>query len=181
MVKLYMDGIAKIPKFWRLNMDEFIVKNQEVITEIKNYIKELDYDKNSLIMVLHKAQSLLGYLPREILTLIAEELKIPLAKVYGVVTFYSFFTTEKKGKNRIGVCLGTACFVKGADKILEEFKSQLGVEMGETTEDGLFTLEHIRCIGACGLAPVVSINEKIYGHVKREEVKSILDEYRKGE
>jgi len=155
--------------------------SQEVITEIKDYIKELGYDKNSLIMVLHKAQALLGYLPREILVVIAEELKIPLAKVYGVVTFYSFFTTEKKGKNRIGVCLGTACFVRGADKVLEEFKKQLDVDMDETTEDGLFTLENVRCVGACGLAPVVSINGKIYGHVKKEDVKSILDEYRKGE
>lgn len=160
-------------------MENFIIENKDAINEVKNYIAELDYDKNSLIMILHKAQNLLGYLPREILEIIAEELKIPLAKVYGVVTFYSYFNTEKKGKYRISVCLGTACFVKGAEAVLEEFKQQLNINMGETTNDGLFTLDNIRCIGACGLAPVVSINDKIYGNVKKEDVKSILDEYRK--
>lgn len=160
-------------------MENFIIENKDAINEVKNYIAELDYDKNSLIMILHKAQNLLGYLPREILEIIAEELKIPLAKVYGVVTFYSYFNTEKKGTYRISVCLGTACFVKGAEAVLEEFKQQLNINMGETTKDGLFTLDNIRCIGACGLAPVVSINDKIYGNVKKEEVKSILDVYRK--
>lgn len=160
-------------------MENFIAQNSEAVTVVKDYIKELNYDKNSLIMVLHKAQSLLGFLPREIMEIIAEELKIPLAKVYGVVTFYSYFNTEKKGKNRISVCLGTACFVKGAEAVLDEFKQQLNIDMGETTPDGLFTLDNIRCIGACGLAPVVSINDKIYGNVKKEDVKSILDSYRK--
>jgi NADH-quinone oxidoreductase subunit E len=162
-----------------VSMENFMLENKDAINEVKNYIVELGYDKNSLIMILHKAQNILGYLPREILEIISDELKIPLAKVYGVVTFYSYFTTEKKGTNRISVCLGTACFVKGAEAVLEEFKKQLSIEMGETTEDGLFTLDNIRCIGACGLAPVVSINDKIYGNVKKEDVKSILDEYRK--
>lgn len=159
-------------------MENFITQNSEAVNAVKDYIKELNYDKNSLIMILHRAQNILGFLPREILEIISEELKIPSAKVYGVVTFYSYFNTEKKGVNRISVCLGTACFVKGAEAVLDEFKRELKIEMNQTTEDGLFTLENIRCIGACGLAPVVSVNGKIYGHVKKEDVKSILNEYK---
>ena len=109
---------------------------------------------------------------------IAEKLNIPVSKVYGVVTFYSFFTMEKKGKYVINVCLGTACFVRGADKILSEFERLLGIKNGETTPDGKFTLSSLRCVGACGLAPVVQVNGKTYGNATTETVKQILEEYR---
>jgi len=151
---------------------------QKTVNEIKEYIKEMNYDKSTLITILHKAQGLVGYLPREVLTLIAEELQIPLAKVYGVVTFYSYFHTEPKGKYVINVCMGTACFVKGADKVLEEFERLIGIKAGETSEDGKYTLMGLRCIGACGLAPVLTINGKVYGKVSKDMVKGILEEYK---
>ena len=161
-------------------MKENIEENlsQEVITEIKDYIKELNHDKSTLITILHRAQELIGYLPREALTLIAEELGIPLAKVYGVVTFYSYFHTEPRGKYVINVCMGTACFVKGADKVLEEFERIIGIKAGETSADKRFTLMGLRCIGACGLAPVLTINGKVYGKVSKDMVKGILEEYK---
>ena len=159
-------------------MKEFLNEYKEEIKELKEYIKERDNNKNDLIMVLHRAQSIFGYLPEEVQTIVAEELKISVAKVYGVVTFYSFFNTEKKGKYTIDVCLGTACFVKGADKVLEAFEKELGIKSGETTSDGLFTIDSLRCVGACGLAPVVTVNGKVYGKVTVGQVKSILEEYK---
>ena len=152
--------------------------NEKVIEEIKEYIKELNYEKSALISILHRAQETIGYLPRQILEVIASELKIPLAKVYGVVTFYSYFHTEPRGKYVINVCMGTACFVKGADKVLEEFERIIGIKAGETTEDKKFTLMGLRCIGACGLAPVLTINGKVYGKVSKDMVKGILEEYK---
>ena len=157
-------------------MKEFIKENKESIEELKYFISEHN-DKNNLILILHKAQEIFGYLPKEVQKIIAEELSIPVSKVYGVVTFYSFFKTEKKGKYIISVCLGTACFVKGADKLLEEFEMLLKIKSGETTSDGKFTIDSLRCVGACGLAPVVTINGKVYGKVTREQVKEILKEY----
>ena len=143
--------------------------------ELKNYINN---NKQSLIMVLHKAQSLWGSLPEEVISFIAREMPLPIAKVYGVVTFYSFFQLEKRGKYVIDICLGTACFVKGAEDILAEFKRILNIEINETTKDNLFTLQSIRCIGACGLAPVVSVNGKIYGNLKKSDVAKIINEYK---
>ena len=119
-----------------------------------------------------------GYLPKEVQLYIAESLNIAPAKVYGVVSFYSYFTTEPKGKYKISVCLGTVCFVKGADKILAEFEKQLGIKSGETTSDLKFSLEGLRCVGACGLAPVVVVNGKVYGQVKVDQVKDIINEYK---
>ena len=152
--------------------------NKKVVVEIKEYIKELNFEKSALITILHRAQETIGYLPREILEVIASELKIPLAKVYGVVTFYSYFHTEPRGKYVINVCMGTACFVKGADKVLEEFERIIGIKAGETSEDKKFTLMGLRCIGACGLAPVLTINGKVYGKVSKDMVKDILKEYK---
>lgn len=146
--------------------------------ELGDYIEELGSKPEELIAVLHRAQHIFGYLPREVQEFIAEKLNINVSKVYGVVTFYSFFTMEKKGKYVINVCLGTACFVRGADKILKEFENKLGIKNGETTEDGLFTLSSLRCVGACGLAPVVQVNGKTYGNATTETVDEILKEYR---
>ena len=123
------------------------------------------------------AQGIFGYLPREVQEIIAGRLHIPVSKVYGVVTFYSFFTMTPKGKYPISVCLGTACYVRGAEKVLEEFQRQLEIKVGETTSDGLFSLDCLRCVGACGLAPVVTIAGKVYGRLTPEKVRDILSEY----
>ena len=147
-------------------------------TELDNYINSLSTLNGSLITVLHKAQDIFGYLPKEVLTHVSEKLHVPLSKVYGVVTFYSFFNTTLKGTYRINVCLGTACFVRGAQEVLDEFKKELNIEVGKTTDDGLFSLDALRCVGACGLAPVVSVNGKVYGRIKPDGVKKIIDVYR---
>ena len=121
-------------------------------------------------------QDTLGYLPKEVQELIALELGISAARVYGVVSFYSFFTMKPKGKYPISVCRGTACYVRGGEKVLDEFRRQLGIEVGGTTPDGLFSLDSLRCVGACGLAPVVMIGPRVYGRLKVTDVKGILDE-----
>ena len=129
--------------------------NKEKFNELGDYIEKNDLKENDLIAVLHKAQELFGYLGEEVQLFVSEKLGVPVSKVYGVITFYSFFTTEPKGKYVINVCAGTACFVRGAGEIIEEFKKNLNIEVGETTEDRLFTLYTLRCIGACGRAPGV--------------------------
>ena len=131
-----------------------------------------------LMHVLQEAQAIYGYLPLEVQKIIAEGLGISLSEVYGVVTFYSQFSLNPKGKNRISVCLGTACYVKGSDKILEELEKQLGIKCGECTEDGLFSIDSCRCVGACGLAPVMMIGDEVYGKLTPDMVKGILDSYR---
>lgn len=146
--------------------------------ELDKFIADGHLDNpDSLIQVLHHAQHLFGYLPREVQIYVAEKLHIPVAKVYGVVSFYSFFTETPRGENVIQVCIGTGCFVKGADKVMQAFESELKITSGETTEDMKFTLTGVRCVGACGLAPVVIINEKVYGHVQPDTVKDILGNY----
>ncbi len=130
-----------------------------------------------LINILHAVQSHIGYLPVEIQRVVAKQLGIAPSKVYGVVTFYSFFTMTPKGKHPISICMGTACYVRGAEKILDEFRKQLDIPVGGTTADGKFSLDSLRCVGACGLAPVVLVGEKVYGRVKMEDVKKIIAEY----
>lgn len=152
--------------------------NNDVFEELDEFIDSLPTKKGALIQVLHHAQGLFGYLPKEVQLHIAKKLDVSPAKVYGVVSFYSYFTTEQKGEYKISVCLGTVCFVKGADKILAEFEKQLGIKSGETTSDLMFSLEGLRCVGACGLAPVVVVNGKVYGQVKVGQVKDIIAEYK---
>ncbi|MBZ6005398.1 MULTISPECIES: NADH-quinone oxidoreductase subunit NuoE family protein [Paraclostridium] len=152
--------------------------NNDVFEELDEFIDSLPTKKGALIQVLHHAQGLFGYLPKEVQLHIAKKLDVSPAKVYGVVSFYSYFTTEQKGEYKISVCLGTVCFVKGADKILAEFEKQLGIKSGETTSDLMFSLEGLRCVGACGLAPVVVVNGKVYGQVKVDQVKHIIAEYK---
>ena len=151
--------------------------NNKLFEELDEFIDALPTKKGALIQVLHYAQGLFGYLPKEVQLHISKKLDVSPAKVYGVVSFYSYFTTEQKGKYKISVCLGTVCFVKGADKILAEFEKQLGIKSGETTPDLKYSLEGLRCVGACGLAPVVVVNGKVYGQVTVDQVKDILDEY----
>lgn len=151
---------------------------QSMYDELEQFINELPEKKGALIAVLHKAQGIFGYLPKEVQMFVGEKLNVPVSQVYGVVSFYSFFTMTPKGKHPISVCLGTACYVRGAGKVLDEFKKQLGIEVGQTTADGKFSLDALRCVGACGLAPVVLIGDKVYGRIgSADEVKKILSEY----
>ena len=137
--------------------------SQNTRSKIEEICKSYNYEQGELINVLHKTQEFLGYLPAEAQEVIAKEMNIPTAKVYGVVSFYSFFTMIPKGRFPISICMGTACYVRGAEKILDEFKNQLGLGVGETSPDGMFSLASLRCVGACGLAPVVLVGEKVYG------------------
>lgn len=131
----------------------------------------------ALLPVLHEAQEIYGYLPIEVQQMVADGLGISLSEVYGVATFYSRFSLTPKGKHRISVCLGTACYVKGADKILTEIENKLGIKSGECTPDGLFSIDSCRCVGACGLAPVVMIDEEVYGKLTPKEINKVLDKY----
>jgi len=137
-------------------------------------IGAINENRGYLINCLHKAQTIFGYLPLEIQTLIAEKLKLNVSDVYGVISFYSFFTTQPPGRNKISVCLGTACFVKGADKILSEFETQTGIKDGETSKDLKYSLGGLRCVGACSLAPVVIVNDKVYSKFNTKMVKKVL-------
>lgn len=134
-------------------------------------------DPGELISILHKVQGAMGYLPEDVQRTVAECLGIPVARVYGVVSFYSFFTMTPKGRHPVSVCMGTACYVRGAEKVLEELTSRLGIGVGEVTPDGRFSLDSLRCVGACGLAPVVMVGEKVYGRVQKSEIKGILENY----
>lgn len=145
--------------------------------ELGEFIDNLSDKKGALIAVLHKAQQIFGYLPQEVQKFVAKKLDLPVSKVNGVVTFYSYFTEIPTGKYVINVCMGTACFVKGAGEVLEEFERKLGIKVGQTTSDGKFTIQVLRCVGACGLAPVVTVNDKVYGHFTKQMVDKILDEY----
>ena len=145
--------------------------------QLEEIIAKYKDTPGAVIPVLHEAQELYGYLPFEVQKIIADGLDIPVAKVYGVVTFYSQFSLTPKGKYRISVCLGTACYVKGAAEILDKLKERLSIDVGECTDDGLFSLDSCRCIGACSLAPVVTINEEVYGKLVPEDIDGIIDKY----
>lgn len=146
--------------------------------KLKEVIAAHKEQPGGLMPVLQQAQEIYGYLPIEVQTMIAEGLEISLSDVYGVATFYSQFSLNPKGENRISVCLGTACYVKGADKILEALEEKLGIKVGECTDDGLFSLDSTRCIGACGLAPVMMINEDVYGKLTVDQLDNILKKYK---
>jgi NADP-reducing hydrogenase subunit HndA len=152
---------------------------QDQVEKIHDICDSFGNQEGELINVLHKSQETFGYLPAEVQELISDKMTMPAAKVYGVVTFYSFFTMIPKGKYPISICTGTACYVRGAETVLNEFKKQLEIEVGETDVNGLFSLSCLRCVGACGLAPVVQVGDKTYGRVAPDDVKTILEEYRK--
>ena len=145
--------------------------------QLMSVIAQYKDQDGALIPVLHKAQEIYGYLPIEVQTMIADGLSVPLAEVYGVVTFYTQFSLNPKGEYKIGVCLGTACYVKGSGDILEKFKELLKIDVDGCTSDGKFSLEATRCIGACGLAPVFTINEDVYGRITADDVPGILAKY----
>jgi NADH-quinone oxidoreductase subunit E/NADP-reducing hydrogenase subunit HndA len=148
------------------------------LNQLKEVAKSFNNDGGELINVLHKAQEIFGYLPAEVQEVVAKELNVSVAHVYGVVSFYSFFTMTPKGKHPISICLGTASYLRGAEKVLDEFRKLLKIQVGETTPDGKFSLSGLRCVGACGLAPVVTIGDKVYGRVAPDGVKEILAEYK---
>ena len=156
----------------------------DTLSELRHYMEEVKakpYRDSYLIAVMHKAQALYGYLSREIIDEIAETMNIPTAHIWGVATFYHYFNLKPQGKHQIAICLGTACYVKGAGQILETLKQQLKVDMGDTTEDGLFTLQPARCLGACGLAPVVMIDQTIYGELTPKKITEIINKIRREE
>ena len=160
-------------------MCDFVSQNQKLFDELDNLIDSLEVaDESALIFVLKEAQGIFGYLPKEVQLHIADKLGVSPSKVYGVVSFYSYFSTNPIGEYKISVCLGTVCFVKGSDKILSEFEKQLGIKAGQTSKDLLFSLDGLRCVGACGLAPVVVVNGKVYGQFKLDQVGELLDYYK---
>lgn len=155
---------------------------QQQMDELKAFIADCsqkEYPDSYLIAVLHKVQGMYGYLPREMMDMVAELMQIPSAHIWGVATFYHYFNLKPVGKHIISICMGTACYVKGAAEILETLKRELKVKVGETSEDRLFTLQEARCLGACGIAPVVMIDDKIYGELDAKKVVALLNQYRK--
>ena len=156
---------------------EKICLSERRIDEIKTICRTHHNDPGELINILHDTQNKLGYLPKQVQELIALELGIPASRVYGVVSFYSFFTMTPKGKYPISVYMGTACYVRGGEKVLDEFKRLLNIDVGGTTPDGLFSLDSLRCVGACGLAPVMMVNDEVYGRLTVDDIDDILAKY----
>jgi NADP-reducing hydrogenase subunit HndA len=152
-----------------------IDEREEKLTKI---IKKYKNTEGALIPVLHEAQEIYGYLPLSVQKIVSEGLDVSLAEIYGVVTFYTQFSLQPKGKFQIQVCMGTACYVKGASMVLDKFKEKLGIDVGECTDDSRFSLEACRCIGACGLAPVVMINDDVYGNLEPDQVENIINSYK---
>ncbi len=154
------------------------ILTDDVKSRISEIIQHNSAKQGALMSVLHEVQEYLGYIPYEVQVFIAEQMNVPVTEIYGVVTFYSRFTINPVGKYKIGVCLGTACYVKGSDKVLAEVEKAVGVKAGETRADGLYSVEATRCIGACGLAPVITINEDVYGKLVPSQVAAIMEKYK---
>ena len=150
---------------------------EKTVKELEQILSKYTNDKSNLIQILNEVQEKFGYVPTIVQEEIAKYLGIEVAEVYGVVTFYSRFTLKPKGKYAISVCMGTACFVKGGEQILDRVKQKLGIEEGQTTEDGKFSIDATRCIGACGLAPVFTVNEEVYGKATPQLVDKVIKEY----
>ncbi|MFZ5633073.1 MAG: NADH-quinone oxidoreductase subunit NuoE [Bacillota bacterium] len=153
------------------------VNEEELYPKIREVINENLGKSGALIQVLHKAQSIFGYLPRRVQEMVAEGLNVPLSEVYGVASFYAFFSMVPKGRHEIKVCLGTACYVRGGQKIIEHLEKGLGIHVGDTTRDRRFSLNEVRCVGACSLAPAVLINDDVYAQVDPVKVNEIIEKY----
>ncbi len=147
--------------------------------ELEKILLQYKQDKDNLIQILNEVQDFYGYIPKKAQLEISNYLGIPMAEIYGVITFYSRFTLKPKGKYHIAVCLGTACYVKGSSKIMDRLKERLKIEQGETTKDGKFSIEATRCVGACGLAPVFTVNGEVYGKATVQKLDKVLDELMK--
>jgi len=161
--------------------NEFVLSKQKEFADLKEFIDSVKDTQGILMQTLQKAQDIFGYLPLEVQKFIADETDIPLADIYGVVTFYTQFTVEEKGKHRVGVCLGTACYVKGSQDVMDKLAEELNIKVGQTTEDKMFTLEATRCLGCCGLAPVMTIDEDVYGNIDPKRVPEIIAKYKNQE
>lgn len=149
----------------------------QIIEQVDKLIEPFRGQPGSLIQVLHRAQNLVGYLPKEVQEKVALGLGVPLAKVYGVVSFYSLFTTRPRGRHKISVCAGTACYVRGSSQLLNQLSQELATKSGGISQDGMFTLDVVRCVGACGLGPVVTVDDDVYARVKPEKLSGILSIY----
>ncbi len=145
--------------------------------KLKKLIKKWENRRGNLIMIFHEIQNEYGYVPRNVSLKLSEMLDVPLARIYEVLTFYNYFNLVKPGKNTVSICMGTACYLKGAGEILKEFKDILNIDEGQTSQDGNFFLTTVRCLGCCGLAPVVTVNGKVYGKVDKSRVADIISEY----
>ncbi|MDD5059875.1 MAG: NAD(P)H-dependent oxidoreductase subunit E [Candidatus Omnitrophica bacterium] len=157
------------------------MEHKKLNPELVELVQKWKGKEGNLIMILHEIQNHHGYVPRELSLELSKMLDVPLARIYEVITFYNFFKLVPPGKHRIALCMGTACYLRGAAVILEEIKNILGIAEGQTTKDGLFYLDVVRCLGCCGLAPVIMIDDKVYGKVKKNEVADILSKYIKEE
>lgn len=153
----------------------------ELSPELRAFVAEWKDKPGNLIMVLHRVQEEYGYIPRPLAIELAKLLEVPLAKIYGVITFYHFFKLEKPGRNRISVCMGTACYLKGGQDIIAELENLLGIGVNSVTDDGEFSIEAVRCVGCCGLAPVMTINGEVYGKLKKDQLAEILARHRNNE
>ena len=167
---------------WRENVSKVTntEQGQKTLTpELKAFISEWKSKPGNLIMVLHRVQQAFGYIPREVAFEVADALEVPLAKIYGVITFYNFFKLKKPGRNQIQVCMGTACYLKGGEDIVKELEGILGVGLNTVTPDGEFSVEAVRCLGCCGLAPVMVINGEVFGKVLTKDLQGIVARFRK--
>ncbi len=153
--------------------------DKKVKEETKKIVKKYPQEKDQLIAILNDIQEKYGYIPKQAQKVISEELSMPMAEIYGVITFYSRFTLTPKGKYNISICLGTACYVKGSQKLLDRAKERLKIEAGEVTPDGKFSIDEVRCVGACGLAPVFMVNEEVYGNATVKLFDEVMDKYEK--
>jgi len=147
------------------------------LNQVKDMLKKYEGQRGALLQALQEAQGIMGYLPIEVQKMVAETLNVTLSEVYSTITFYSFFNLKPRGKYQIRVCLGTACYVRGAEKVLDRLKTELGIEVGDTTDDTKFSLDACRCIGACGLAPAIIINDEVYGRLTPDKVPEILKKF----
>ena len=154
---------------------------EKLSEEMKELLQKYSQEKSNLIQILNEVQEKYGYIPKQSQIEISNYLNIPMAEIYGVITFYSRFTLKPKGKYNISVCLGTACFVKGSQALLDRLKERLQIQEGETTPDGKFSIDATRCVGACGLAPVFTVNNEVYGKATVKKLDEVLDEYMKKE
>ena len=154
------------------------VKQLEFSKELVAYIDEWKNKPGSLIMMLHRIQEEFSYVPREAAERLAHEINMPLAKIYGVITFYHYFKTTMPGKHRLAICLGTACYLRGGQDLLDESEAILNIKGDEVTDDGLFSIDAVRCLGCCGLAPVLMIGNEVYGKVTKDQLPEIIAEYR---
>jgi len=153
-------------------------KKEDKFEFIDRVIERYKDQRGAMIPILHSIQQKLGYLSEEVQAYVAEKMNVPLSEIYGIVSFYTLFTTQPQGKHKISVCMGTACYVRGAGLVLDELEKQLGIRVGETTEDGLFTLDACRCLGACGLAPVLTVDAHVHGRLSKDNVTDIIKKYK---